>query len=58
METYGIIVSTFSMSDKDSRERFFEESFLLAEVKPDVVFEMFLLTMSNANVDFQAQDLQ
>ena len=32
LETYGIVVSTFSMSDKDGRERFFEESFLLAEV--------------------------
>ncbi len=46
------------MSDKDARERFFEESFLLADVKPDIVFGMPFLTMSNADVNFQAQDLQ
>ena len=44
------------MSDKDNKERFFEESFLLADVNPDIVLGMFLLTMSNADVNFQAQD--
>ena len=56
--TYEMIISTFSMSDKDGRERFFEESFLLANVKPKIVLRMPFLTMSNANVDFQAQNLQ
>ena len=32
LETYRIIIFTFSMLDKDSRGKFFEESFLLAEV--------------------------
>ncbi len=40
------------MSDKDDKERFFEESFLLAEVKPDIVLGMPFLTMSNIDVDF------
>ena len=48
-----MVVSIPSVSDKDSRERFFEESFLLANVNLDIVFEMPLLTMSNVNVDFQ-----
>ncbi len=46
------------MFDKDSKKRFFKESFLLAEVKPNVMLEMPFLTMSNANIDFQARDLQ
>ncbi len=58
LETYRMIVFTFSVSDNDDKERFFEESFLLADVKPDVVLWMLFLTMSNANIDFQAQDLQ
>ncbi len=58
LETYGMIVSTFSMSDKDEKERFFQKSFLLADVKPDRVLRMPFLTMSNADVDFQARDLQ
>ena len=45
------------MSDKDGRERFFEENFLLADVKPKIVLEMLFLTMSNIDVDFQAQNL-
>ncbi len=53
-----MVVSTFSMSDKDGRERFFEESFLLADVRLDIVLGMLFLTISNPDVDFQARDLQ
>ncbi len=58
LEIYEIIVSTFSVSDKGGRERFFKESFLLADVRPDLVLGMPFLTMSNADIDFQARDLQ
>ncbi len=58
LETYGMVVSTFSVLDKDGRERIFEENFLLADVKLDIVLGMPFLTMSNADVDFQAWDLQ
>ncbi len=58
LETYGMIVSTFSISDKDGKERFFEESFLLIDVKPDIVLGMPFLTMSNADINFQARNLQ
>ncbi len=58
LETYGMVVSTFSISNKDRRKRIFEESFLLADVKPDIVLGMCFLTISNADVDFQARDLQ
>ncbi len=52
-----MVVFTFSISNKDSRERFFEKSFLLADIKQDLVIGMPFLTMS-ADVDFQAWDLQ
>ncbi len=58
LKTYEIVVSTFSVLDKDDKERFFEESFLLADVKPDIVLGMPFLTMNNADIDFQARDLQ
>ncbi len=57
LETYRMVVFTFSVLDKDSRERFFKGSFLLADVNPDVVLGMPFLTMSNADIDFQAWDL-
>ncbi len=53
LETYKIVVSTFSVSDKDGRERFFEESFLLTDVKSDIVLRMPVLSISNADVNFQ-----
>ena len=53
-----MVVSTFSVLDKDERERFFKKSFLLADINPDVVFGIPFLTISNADVDFQARDLQ
>ncbi len=53
-----MVVSTFSVSHKDGRERFFEESFLLADDSPDIVLGMPFLTISNADVEFQARNLQ
>ena len=53
-----MVVSTFSVLDKDGKERFFEESFLLANVSPDIVFEMPFLITDNIDIDFQAQNLQ
>ncbi len=58
LETYEIVVSAFSIFDKDDRKRFFEKSFLLADIKPNIVLGMLFLTMSNINIDFQARDLQ
>lgn len=53
----ALIVFILSILDKNSRKRFFEKNFLLADVEPDVVLRMLFLTMSNANVDFQTWDL-
>ncbi len=58
LKTYEMVVFTFSVLDIDGRERFFEESFLLVDIKPDIVLKIPFLTMSNTDVDFQAWDLQ
>lgn len=42
------------MLNRDGRQRFFEERFLLVDVKPDIVLRVPFLTMSNVNVDFEA----
>ena len=52
-----MIVSTISISNKNDRERFFQKSFLLANVNLDIVLGMFFLTMNNINVNFLAQNL-
>ena len=53
-----MVVFIFFMSSKDNKEGFFEESFLLANVKLNIVFKMLFLTISNADIDFQTQNLQ
>lgn len=50
--TYKMAISIFSILDKDSRERFFKKSFLLANVQPDVLLGIFYLAMSNADIDY------
>lgn len=52
-----MIVSFFSILEKHDRVRFFEKSIFLTDVRPDIMLNMSFLTISNINVDFQAQDL-
>ena len=46
------------MSKKENKVRFFKENFLLTNVKPNKVLEIFFLIISNTNVNFKIQDLQ
>ena len=52
LDTNGMVVAAFSVVDKANRVRFFEETFLVANVSPEVVLGMPFLTLSNADVDF------
>ena len=58
LDTYGMVVVPFSVTDKANRVRFFEKTFLVANVSPEVVFGMLFLTLSNADVDFLDRDLR
>ena len=53
-----MVVFTFTVLDKDNKEKFFEESFLLADVKPNIVLAMLFLTIKNTDINFQAWNLQ
>lgn len=53
LETYQIVVSIFSVLDKDNKMRFFKQNFLLTDIKPDIILEMLFLFMSNADVNFK-----
>ena len=57
LETYRIVVTVFSVKDKANQVRFFEETFLVANVSPKVVFEMSFLTLSGADIDFLGREL-
>ena len=51
-ETHGIIVTAFSVNDQTNKIRFFEKTFLVANVSPNIVFKMLFLTLNNADIDF------
>ena len=57
LETYEMVVAALSVEDKANRVRFFEKTFLVANVSPEVVFEMLFLILSGADVDFLAREL-
>ena len=58
LDTYGIVVIAFSVVDKANRVRFFEKTFLVANVSPEVVLGIFFLILSGTDVDFSGWELQ
>ena len=57
-EIYGMVVAAFSVTDQADKVRFFEETFLVANVSPDVIFGMLFLTLSGADIDFLKKELR
>ena len=57
LETYGMVVAAFSVTDQADRIRFFEKTFLIANVSPDVVLGMLFFTLSGADIDFPKKEL-
>ena len=58
LDTFEMVVVAFSVTHKDNQVRFFEETFLVANVSPEVVLRMPFLTLSSANVNFSGQELR
>ena len=52
LETFGMIIADFQVEDKANRPRFFQETFLVANTKFEVILEMPFLKISNADVSF------
>ena len=53
LDTYGMVVAALSVVDKANQVRFFEETFLVANISPDT-----FLILSNADVDFSSWELR
>ena len=50
LATYGMVIAVFQVVDKLGRSRFFQKTFLLADISMEVVLGMLFLTLSNPNV--------
>ena len=57
LETFGMVIADFQVEDKGGRPRFFQETFLVADTKFEVVLGMLFLKISNANVAFGEETL-
>ena len=58
LETYGMVIVAFLVENKANRVRFFKETFLVANISPEIVFEMSFLTLSGADIDFLRSELR
>ena len=58
LDTFRIVVIAFSVTDKADQVRFFEETFIMANISPEAVFRMLFLTLSGTNVDFLSRELR
>ena len=58
LNIFEMLVTVFSVIDKANQVRFFEETFLVANVSPEVVFGMPFLTLSDTDVNFSGRKLR
>ena len=52
LETFGMVIADFQVEDKGSKPRFFQETFLVANTKFQVVLGMPFLKISNTDMSF------
>ena len=57
LETFGMVIADFQVEDKSGRPKFFQETFLVADTKFEVVLGMPFLKISNADVAFHERIL-
>ena len=58
LKIYGMVVAAFLVEDKTNRVSFFEKTFLVTNVSPEVVLGMLFLILSGADVDFLGRELR
>ena len=57
LETFEIVIADFLIEDKASRLRFFQETFLMADTKFEVILGMLFLKISNTDILFGKETL-
>ena len=57
LDTYGIVVIAFFVTNKTNRVRFFKETFLVANISLEVVLGLLFLTLNSADIDLLRREL-
>lgn len=52
LTTYGMVLATFSVDDKHGHTRWFEETFLIADVTHDIILGMPFLKLADPEIRF------
>ena len=55
LKTFKIVIADFQVEDKGGRPRFFQEIFLMANIKFEVMLGMLFLKIRNANMSFDGR---
>ena len=57
LDTYRMVVAVFSLTNKANWVRFFEETFLIANVSPEIVLGMSFFILNDVDIDFLEREL-
>lgn len=52
LNTYKMVIAAFLVTDKPNQRKFFEKTFLMANISPNIIFRMFFFILNNANANF------
>ena len=52
LETFEMVIADFQIGDNNNRPRFFQETFLVADTKFEMILGLLFLKISNADVSF------
>ena len=58
LDTYEMVVTAFLVKNKTNQVRFFEETFLVTNISPEVVFGMFFFILSGTDIDFLRREFR
>lgn len=58
LDIQEMVVAAFLVTDEANQRKFFEKTFLVANVSLDKDFGMFFYTLSGADIDFLGRELR
>ena len=57
LKTFKKVINNFQIKDKANRSRFFQETFLVANTKFEIILKIFFLKFNNINMIFDKKKL-
>lgn len=58
LKTFGMIIASFLINDKDEKSCFFEKTFLLVNNRMNITFEILFFILNNGWINFNNLELK